>query len=267
MPNLLDPTTSPGASEVAPPPSPQPATPPQMPNFDQEDDDGLSAQAPLPATPPHPSVVPQPKVAEWPPITNDPAYDGIEYRFKRFVFRPAQYSRDGALLAILLLYAYLSYLGKRSNRQKVNSYWQAMLSRLSREFAHLGTDPAHGEAYAQIGPASYVAYASGRLQSCHSLRLIFNLRSRQDLPMRIYEWLRSSVDFNWSGNVDRVEWVWQMSGKGGGKVEDKSGAFEAKDLLVWALVKKSAMEDLRRDRWDVVSRSVLGVTYTATQRG
>lgn len=239
-------------------PSPQPATPPRAPSFDQPEDDPGSPVPPEPAT--APSIVPENAKISWPrpvsivkpPPEPEPApaaYDGLEYRFKRFVFRPAQYTLDGLMLLVLVLYSYLTYAGNRSNAKRVDHYWKSFKPRLTNEFAQVGVNQR--SAYVRTGPASYLAYATGR-QACESLSLKFSLRSRQDLSMMAYQFLRSSIDFNWTGNVDRVEWVWKLSPSRSSNT-GKTDTFEAKDLFVWALVDKNVMDEVRRDRWDLVS--------------
>ncbi|EGG03374.1 uncharacterized protein MELLADRAFT_90224 [Melampsora larici-populina 98AG31] len=238
------------ASEVVPPP--QPATPPHVtPTFDG--DDLPVPDPPAPATPPqatHDPIVTEGKL-KWPnklppfvpPSTSqEPTYDGKEYRFKSFVFRPAQYTFDAFLILLVLVYTYLTYLGKRSNTKKVEEYLNTISPKLKTEFSQVGIDSK--TLFAQIGPSRFISFATGR-QFCESLNLWFFLRPKQDLPMILYEFLRSSIDFNWTGNLDQIELVFKIPSN---KL-DKS--FDSKDLFVWALVEKSVMDKFRRDRWDV----------------
>ncbi|KAG0150971.1 hypothetical protein CROQUDRAFT_632369 [Cronartium quercuum f. sp. fusiforme G11] len=233
-------------------PLPQPATPPRAPSFDQSEDDTQSTPGlPSPATAPQPgsdsAKIRWPnQVPPVPPPFPPPPYEGLEYRYNRFVFRPAQYIPDSFMLLLFVLYISLSYAGKRANKKIVANYWNTVLPRLTTEFAQVGVD--RSKPYVRSGPASFLAYATGR-QACESLSLKFALRPRQDLAMTAYEFLRSSIDFNWTGNLDRLEWVWKMSPSKSSA--DKSNAFGAKDLFVWALVEKSVMDDLRKERWDV----------------
>ncbi|KAH9811902.1 hypothetical protein DFH28DRAFT_1097267 [Melampsora americana] len=235
------------ASEVIPPP--QPATPPHVaPTFDG--DDLPVPDPPAPATPPQATYQPVTKgKLKWPnklppppSILEQPSYDGKEYRFKTFVFRPAQYTLDGLLILLTLMYTYLTYLGKRSNTEKVKEYLKIISPQLKSEFSQVGIDSQ--TLFSQIGPSKFISFATGR-QLCESLNLWFFLRPKQDLPLIVYEFLRSSIDFNWTGNLDQIELVFKLASN---KL-DKS--FDSKDLFVWALVEKGVMDRFRRDRWDV----------------
>jgi hypothetical protein len=54
-----------------------------------------------------------------PPAVNQPyEYDGLEYRWKAFVFRPAVFKWEGAVLGIIALYLALFFIGKFINEAR-----------------------------------------------------------------------------------------------------------------------------------------------------
>jgi len=232
-------------------PDPQPASAPTPPNFDQSDDlemdDSLPAD-PSPATAPTPffhTDQPQPESIKFgvaPDSTRQGTYSGKEYRFKRFVIRPAELKLEGLILATLVLYTISSYRGKRKNERTVAHWLDTYSPLLNREFSHVGTGSAEG--YVADGPALFYGYATGR-KGCQALTIRFALRPRQDLPFMFYEELRAAVDFSWTGRSDRLELVWSLTPASHQK------SFETKDAFVWALVEKRVMNLVREERWDV----------------
>ncbi|WAQ80693.1 hypothetical protein PtA15_1A31 [Puccinia triticina] len=231
-------------------PKPQPATPPKPPTFDQADEIEIEALPadPSPATAPTPfsQTKQQPGVGyqsfDSAPRPNQENYTGKEYRFKRFVIRPAQLKLEGFLLVALIVYTITSYHGKRKNEKTVAHWWHSHSELLRTQFSQVGTGSSKG--YIADGPALFYGYATGR-KGCQALTIRFALRPRQDLPFMIYEELRAAIDFTWTGRSDRLELVWSLTPK------KQQMSFEAKDSFVWALVEKRVMNVVREDRWDV----------------
>ncbi|EFP90878.1 hypothetical protein PGT21_037041 [Puccinia graminis f. sp. tritici] len=229
-------------------PMPQAASPPRPPSFDQSDEIEIEAfpADPAPATPPtpFPPANQQPDGSN-PPIGSAPLpirekYTGKEYRFKRFVIRPAQLKLEGALLVALIIYTLTSYRGKSKNEDTVAHWWDSHSELLRTQFSQVGAGSSKG--YIADGPALFYGYATGR-KGCQALTIRFALRPRQDLPFMIYEELRAAIDFSWTGRSDRLELVWSLA--------PRNQHFEAKDSFVWALVEKRVMNVVREDRWDV----------------
>lgn len=233
-------------------PPPQPASPPTPNlNFDQHegpDDPAHFAAPPSPASPPTPHSQPEsPSRREKPspgsvPASSHEPYSGKEYRFKKFVIRPAQLKLEGLLFFTLIIYIFMGVRGRSKNERAVARWWNLHSEMLHKEFTHVGTGSADG--YISNGPASFYGYATGR-QGCQSLTIRFALRPRQDIPFMIYEELRAAIDLSWTGRSDRLELVWSLS------PGNRQKSFEAKDLFVWALVEKRVMNTIREDRWDV----------------
>ncbi len=50
-------------------------------------------------------------------------YDGLEYRWKMLVFRPAQYQKEGIAFAFVGLLLAMWYIGASINANKVKAWW------------------------------------------------------------------------------------------------------------------------------------------------
>ncbi|MBW0516896.1 hypothetical protein O181_056611 [Austropuccinia psidii MF-1] len=231
-------------------PDPQPAAPP-TPAFDESEPDhahfGGPAPPPSPATPPTSKYMPLSSQsgqqhAQSSPISSRPPFNGTEYRLKRLVIRPAELKVEGVLLVAMVIYALISYHGKRKNQNSVSLWLNSHAEFLSKEFSQVGTGSPKG--YSANGPAQFYGYATGR-KGCKSLNIRFCLRPRQDIPFMIYEEIRAAIDFGWTGKSDRLELAWDLS------PINQQNTFDVKDYFVWALVEKRVMNSIRQERWDV----------------
>ncbi|POV97695.1 hypothetical protein PSTT_14905, partial [Puccinia striiformis] len=222
-------------------PEPQAATPPTPHTFDASDETEMEEDVPAdpaPATPPTPFL--QSKLQPDADGSNSPLgsnpgptrekYTGKEYRFKRFVIRPAQLKLEGFLVVALIAYTLASYRGKSNNERTVAHWWDSHSELLRKQFSQVGVGSTKG--YVADGPALFYGYATGR-RGCQALNVRFGLRPRQDIPFMIYEELRAAIDFTWTGRSDRLELVWTLT--------PHNRSLEAKDSFVWALVEKRVM--------------------------
>lgn len=58
------------------------------------------------------------KISPPPPVNAPREYDGYEFRWKMFVFRPATFKFEGMMFAILGAYLLLHFIGKAINMGK-----------------------------------------------------------------------------------------------------------------------------------------------------
>ncbi|KAJ7781219.1 hypothetical protein B0H16DRAFT_1658848 [Mycena metata] len=148
-------------------------------------------------------------------------YDGLEFRWKWFVFRPALFERELFLLAGLLFYVGFFLYGRWSNSRKATKWLDAHLPLLE----------------SQTDIPTFFCFSTGR-RNVASLHTIFTLRPRHDFSQWAFQTLRTFVDLQYRP-TDDLQLDFKLL----------PGAL-AHDF-VWAVVSKDELLFVKTDRWDL----------------
>ncbi|KAJ7095409.1 hypothetical protein B0H15DRAFT_829444 [Mycena belliarum] len=164
------------------------------------------------------------------PFVNPENYDGLEYRWKFLVFRPALFQREAFLLAALLAYVAFFLLGRWSNTRKATKWRDAHLPLLEQQFSR----PSH---WVQDGYSDFFNFSTGR-RNVASLHAIFALRPRHDFFQWAFQTLRTLVDLQYRPK-DSLQLDFKLLP--GTLVHD----------FVWAVVSKDELLSVKDGRWDL----------------
>ncbi|KAI0068852.1 DUF1682-domain-containing protein [Artomyces pyxidatus] len=166
-----------------------------------------------------------------PPVSSA-EYDGVEYAWKWFIFRPAIFKNEIFLLGGVLFYLAFFWLGSQSNASKANSWFKAHLPLYEKQF----TSPTQGE-LTKDGYTDFFNFSTGR-RLVASLHTIFTLRPRHDLLQYIYQVGWTLIDLNYA---PKDEILLDFTLHSSTAIPD----------FVWALVVKGELLSIKKDRWDL----------------
>ncbi|KAI0337553.1 DUF1682-domain-containing protein [Trametopsis cervina] len=170
-----------------------------------------------------------------PPVVVDPDYDGLEFRWKMFTFRPALFQTELYYVAAVLLYVAWYFIGKRSNAKRANTWFDTHSPLYEEQFSRPGVlTPALCLA---DGHSDYFAFSTGR-RAAASLHTTLALRPRHDFAQYAYQVVRGMIELDLS-YVDELEL--DITFQDSANVPD----------CIWAIVSKSEMKDIRERRWDL----------------
>ncbi|KAJ7047349.1 hypothetical protein C8F04DRAFT_1205296 [Mycena alexandri] len=165
-----------------------------------------------------------------PPFLMPEEYDGLEFRWKWFVFRPALFQREVFLLAGLFGYIAFFLYGRWSNSRKATKWLDAHLPLLESQFSK-------PKRWTQDGYSDFFNFSTGR-RNVASLHAIFTLRPRHDFFQWAFQTLRTFVDLQYRP-TDDLQLDFKLL----------PGAL-AHDF-VWAVVSKDELLSVKTDRWDL----------------
>ncbi|KAF8195868.1 hypothetical protein K438DRAFT_1826656 [Mycena galopus ATCC 62051] len=165
-----------------------------------------------------------------PPFVNPEEYDGLEFRWKWFVFRPALFETELYLLSALLTYVLFFLWGRWSNRNKASKWLGAHLSVLEQQFSK-------PKRWTRDGYTDFFNFSTGR-RNVASLHTIFTLRPRHDLFQWAFQTARTFVDLQYRP-VDDLQLDFKLFP--GTLAHD----------FVWAVVSKDELLTVKNDRWDL----------------
>ncbi|KAF8621573.1 hypothetical protein AX15_007599 [Amanita polypyramis BW_CC] len=168
-----------------------------------------------------------------PPFVQPVDYDGLEYKWKMFVFRPGLFKVELYFLTAVLLYIACVKLGASSNRRRVDKWLQSHLHIYEQQFS----SPTRKGLIAD-GYSDFFVFSTGR-RNVASLHTIFTLRPRHDFLQWAFHTARTFIDLDYHP-VDDLQLDFKLA----------PGAF-AYDL-VWAVVAKDELRTIKKnDRWDL----------------
>ncbi|ORX33760.1 hypothetical protein BD324DRAFT_638477 [Kockovaella imperatae] len=161
-------------------------------------------------------------------------YDGLEYKWKMFVFRPALFKREAIVVSVLGAYllwfyavGYLSY----SRATKTFDRFKPLLKSNFSSFYKL----------VHSGPGQHLQYATGRrnIISLHGTLMLYPFHDLFGLIVRLVKMIieptfDGSESLSWNLTLGRGETGLQGDGLG-----------------VWAVVDKGSIRQIRADRWDL----------------
>ncbi|KAF6762130.1 hypothetical protein DFP72DRAFT_878065 [Ephemerocybe angulata] len=168
-----------------------------------------------------------------PPVHTTEDYDGWEFRWKYFVFRPATLKTEGYLVLGLFLYILVVFYGISRNKSKAKALLTAHLPIYQREFSK----PQAKDALISDGNSDFFNFSTGR-RNITSLHTIFTLRPRHDLFQILYQTAWSLIDLKYQPE-DEIQLDFQLAPNA-----------LASDF-VWGVVSKSDLATVKKDRWDL----------------
>jgi hypothetical protein len=181
------------------------------------------------------------------PLTDN--YDGLEYRWKMFVFRPALFKNEAIILGAILAFLGWFYLAQYLNTQRANATYVLIFS---LERALINRDKQlrpvidsqflrSREKLASSGPAQHLLYSSGRrnVLGLHTTILLYPIH---DIFSLVLTFVKSLIEPTSEFSESILFNV--LLGKGD---EGKQG----EGVGVWAVTEKGQM-NLREKRWDLV---------------
>jgi len=168
-----------------------------------------------------------------PPPNLSEDYDGLEYKWKFFTFRPALFQLEGFFLAAVLLYAGFYWLGSSANASRANKWLNKHLSLYQSQFSK----PVQAGGLTKDGNSDFFAFSTGR-RAISALHTTFALRPRHDFFQLVYQTLWGFVELDYKV-YDELELNFTF--KEGASVPE----------CVWAIVAKDELKGIKNKRWDL----------------
>ncbi|TDL29497.1 DUF1682-domain-containing protein [Rickenella mellea] len=166
-----------------------------------------------------------------PPVFTGPDYDGLEYRWKVVVFRPALFKVEAFLILGVIFYIAAFFVGKSANAKRANAWLNSHFTLLSQQFS--------SPTFAGLVPDGYsdfFNFSTGR-RGVASLHTVFALMPRHDLLQMLFMFGRSLIELNYNP-TDEVELDFKLS-------STNTPGF------VWAVVAKDELSKVKDGRWDL----------------
>ncbi|KAH9966125.1 DUF1682-domain-containing protein [Russula dissimulans] len=177
-----------------------------------------------------------------PPVF-DSEYDGLEYTWKFFVFRPALFKNEVFYLSIVLAYVAFFWIGSKTNQTKAKTWLRAHMPILEKQFSRptaggnsSGPDDHHDDLTAD-GYADMFVFSTGR-RTVSSLHTAFSLRPRHDISRFAFQLAWGLVDLLYAPKDDLT-------------LDFKLHASAPVPEFVWALVAKGEVNSIKKERWDL----------------
>jgi len=173
-----------------------------------------------------------------PPVFDD-EYDGLEYTWKFFVFRPGIFKYEPFFVAVVLMYGAFFWFGSKANYTKANTWLQAHLDILEKQFSRPTATGARGDAAALTsdGYSDFFAFSTGR-RGIASLHTVFTLRPRHDFFQIAFQFLRGLIDLLYSPKDEIM-------------LDFKLHSTSTVPEFVWAIVAKGEANSIKKERWDL----------------
>jgi hypothetical protein len=185
-------------------------------------------------------------------------YDGLEWRWKFFAFRPQrkpskQLCSSGVknlavlakefrnfepyVLAFVVFYVFLFSCGRWYNFRVANSWFKAHLPLLSAQFSRPTENGLTPDGY-----TDFFNFSTGR-RAITSLHSVISLRPRHDIFQYIFDLLwTNTYDLEYTP-LDKLE------------LDFTIGDDLHLPAFVFSIVRKDQMKRIRKERWDLVSLS------------
>ncbi|KXN89572.1 Coiled-coil domain-containing protein 47 [Leucoagaricus sp. SymC.cos] len=169
-----------------------------------------------------------------PPVNIPEEYDGLQWRWKMFVFRPAYFRNEVFLAGILVLYVIFWWFGSSRNRRVANKWLDAHYSIYKQQFSK--TETKLGRLSAD-GYSDYFSFCTGR-RNIASLHTVFTFRPRHDLFQFIFQLGRQIMDLQYRPS-DVLELDFTLA----------PGLLPSD--FVFAVVAKDELVTIKDNRWDL----------------
>ncbi|THH28955.1 hypothetical protein EUX98_g5245 [Antrodiella citrinella] len=168
-----------------------------------------------------------------PPPTMSEEYEGLEYKWKMFTFRPALFQLEALFIAAILFYVGFYWLGSKANAGSVSAWMKDHRALYQSQF----TRPVQVGGIGKDGNSDFFVYSTGR-RALSALHTTFTLRPRHDLAQLIYQTVWGFVQLDYSV-YDELELNFTF--KDTASVPD----------CVWAVVAKDELKGIKSKRWDL----------------
>lgn len=181
------------------------------------------------------SVIPKILAGLTPPPVNVPEeYDGLQWRWKMLVFRPAYFANEVFLIGALALYVAFWWYGSSKNKRAANKWlgvhypiYEQQFSKTETKFGRLTAD----------GYSDYFSFCTGR-RNIASLHTVFTFRPRHDLFQYVIQLVRQVMDLQYRP-ADILELDFTLA----------PGVLPSD--FVFAVVSKSELVTIKDSRWDL----------------
>ncbi|KAF7355335.1 hypothetical protein MSAN_01450000 [Mycena sanguinolenta] len=165
-----------------------------------------------------------------PPFINPEEYDGLEFRWRWFVFRPALFETEVYLLSALVGYILFFLWGRWTNNRKAEKWVLAHSPVLETQFSK-------PRRWTKDGYTDFFNFSTGR-RNVASLHTIFTLRPRHDFLQWAFQTGRTFIDLQYRP-VDDLQ------------LDFKLFPGTLPHDFVWAVVSKDELLSVKTDRWDL----------------
>ncbi|KAG9127591.1 hypothetical protein FRC07_011909 [Ceratobasidium sp. 392] len=176
-------------------------------------------------------------------------YDGYQFRWKNFVFRPAEFKYEGLAIIAVVAYFALYLFGKRLNEKRAGAWFGAHYPLYHSQFSKATT----GSALVSDGSSDFFMYSTGR-RGVHYMHTIFTMLPRHDIFQILFQKLYGLTDLQYAPKDEVLLDI---------KLRDKDGLNGEGKGFVWGVVAKNEMQALRKQRWDVTFTKTTDSTLVA----
>ncbi|KAJ3566315.1 hypothetical protein NP233_g7087 [Leucocoprinus birnbaumii] len=181
------------------------------------------------------SIIPKILAGLTPPPVNVPEeYDGLEWRWKMFVFRPAYFANEVFLVGAVLFYVAFWWFGSSKNKRSANKWIDAHLPIYEQQFSK--TESKFGKLTAD-GYSDFFSFCTGR-RNIASLHTVFTFRPRHDLVQYVFQLGRQIMDLQYRPS-DILELDFTLA----------PGVLSSD--FVFAVVSKDELVTIKDSRWDL----------------
>lgn len=163
-------------------------------------------------------------------------YQGLEYKWKMLVFRPAMFKTEAAIFGVAVIYLLLYLLGNTVNMSRARKAFEPYQSLLNHQFST--TRPLLAS-----GPSQHLSYSTGR-RNAVALHGTLTLRPYHNVVGLLIGIGKSIIVPTFDASEGLV-WVLTL-GKG-------DFGLQGDGLGVWAVVNKEVMRRVKEQRWDLGS--------------
>ncbi|KAJ3785455.1 hypothetical protein GGU10DRAFT_354804 [Lentinula aff. detonsa] len=167
-----------------------------------------------------------------PPFTAPEEYDGLEYRWKLFTFRPAYFKNELYLLGALLFYVAFFFLGQSINSRRAEKWVNGYRNLLKDQFSS-----PYVNGLVRDGHSDFFTFSTGR-KNVASLHTIFKLKPYHDLAQTLFQTFWSLVDLQYNPKNDL-------------QLDFKLFPSVLPHDFVWAIVVKDELKSIKDGRWDL----------------
>ncbi|KAM0790126.1 hypothetical protein ACM66B_005450 [Microbotryomycetes sp. NB124-2] len=167
-------------------------------------------------------------------------FDGTEYKWGTFKFRPSEFRTEGWLLGLIVAYFVASVVGQQANKRRARHWFNANLPSLQREFAGVGFGDANKH-FVNDGGDEYLTYATGR-RAVHHAWIKLQTSPSHDPLSALYYLLRKVADYNYDSGEGRITIDFKLT-----PPEGTPGAH-----FCFAVVDRKLLRRIR-ERWDLAT--------------
>ncbi|GJE83993.1 DUF1682-domain-containing protein [Phanerochaete sordida] len=168
-----------------------------------------------------------------PPLVVPEDYEGVEFKWKMFVFRPGLFQKEAMFLGAILFYLAWYFIGKSYNISRAHKWFNAHLLLYETQF----TKPVQRGGLTRDGATDFYAFSTGR-RAITSAHTTISLRPFHDFFQLTYQIVRGIAEVTYRADDEvELEFTFQESPN----VPD----------CVWAIVAKDELKDIKDRRWDL----------------